>query len=263
MLPRCAEVRGQSLPPLPQMGRAARPDARRALRHGPSAPSPGASLPLVVFVPCGCVGVGDRPAPPGRRPRAPDARQAQAGRTFRRGARRASPRRRRICPPGGRAAAQLGVFAGEVDAGFGVGPGAGESDDVSHQALTEMQKLSVHKVVLRPPTRSPVRPHSSRFPAWRTGGLGVVADELALVAARLDPRSTWPSPAARVLIGMAGSARVNAAVACDSRVALGRRMLGVAFVHHRRTRSRRWSRCARGLRDDRGQAAARSACWAR
>jgi hypothetical protein len=50
-----------------------------------------------------------------------------------------------------------------------------------------MQKLSVHEVVLRPLTRSPVQADSSRFPAWRTDGLGVVADELALVAARLDP----------------------------------------------------------------------------
>ena len=38
-------------------------------------------------------------------------------------------------------------------------------------------------------------------PSLAPGGLGVVADEFALVAARLDPRSTWPSPAARVLIG--------------------------------------------------------------
>jgi hypothetical protein len=58
---------------------------------------------------------------------------------------------------------------------------------VSLSPTATMQKLSVHEVVLRPLTRSPVRADSSRFPAWRTGGLGVVADELALVAARLDP----------------------------------------------------------------------------
>ena len=72
---------------------------------------------------------------------------------------------------------------------------------------------------------------SSPFPAWRTGGLGVVTDELALVAARLDPRSTRPSLAARVLICVAQGARVNPVFASGSRVVLGRRLLGVAFVH--------------------------------
>ena len=88
----------------------------------------------------------------------------------------------------------------------------------------------VHKVVPRAPPRSGVPPDSSRFPAWRAGCLCVVADELALVAAWLDPRSTWPSPAARVLIRVAESARVNPVFACGSRVALGRRSSGVAFV---------------------------------
>ena len=86
------------------------------------------------------------------------------------------------------------------------------------------------RVVKRSPTRSPVRAHSSRLPARPTGGVGVLADEFALVAGGLDRRSTWPSPAARVLIGVAGSVRVNPAFACEGRVALGHRRSGVAFV---------------------------------
>jgi hypothetical protein len=52
-----------------------------------------------------------------------------------------------------------------------------------------------------------------------------------LVEGRLYPTSTWPSPAARVLIGRAESARVNPVSACGSRIALGRRSSGVVFAH--------------------------------
>src|ERR1039458_7179832 len=69
---------------------------------------------------------------------------------------------------------------------------------------------------------SHVRAHSSRFPARRTGGLGVVADELALVASQLHRRPTWPSPTARVLIDVAGGAPISPAFVCEGRVALGR-----------------------------------------
>jgi hypothetical protein len=74
-------------------------------------------------------------------------------------------------------------------------------------------------------------PDSSRFPARRSGGRGVVVDELALVPAWLDPRSTWPSPAATSLIGLAGDVRVNPTFACEGHVALRCRMSGVPIFH--------------------------------
>lgn len=70
-----------------------------------------------------------------------------------------------------------------------------------------MQEPLVHKVVLRPVNRAHACGRKSWFPAWRTRGLGVVTDELAFAAPRLDPRSGWPALAAQVLIGVAGGVR--------------------------------------------------------
>jgi hypothetical protein len=59
----------------------------------------------------------------------------------------------------------------------------------------------------------------------------MVDDEAAQGPAGIGSRLTWPSPAARALIGLAATVRVKPGVACEICFALGRYRSDVTFVH--------------------------------